>query len=154
MPSYTAGTFNIKPKEVKKNWFIIDVSGMPLGRVAARVAMILRGKHKATFTPHIDCGDNVIVVNAKEIKVTGKKLEQSKFFWHTGYPGGIKERSFGDILSGKFPERLFKKAVERMLPKDSPLARKQMGNLYVYPGVSHPHAGQQPQEHKVKVSAN
>jgi large subunit ribosomal protein L13 len=142
--SYTAGTFFATPKYVRKKWLIIDAKDMVLGRLATKIAVILRGKHKAYYTPFIDCGDNIVVINAQNIKVTGKKLEQEKFFWHTGYPGGIKERTFGKILSGKYPERLLMNAVKRMMPKESPLARQQFKNLHVYAGASHEHSAQQP----------
>jgi large subunit ribosomal protein L13 len=142
--SYTAGTFFANPSYVKKKWLLIDAKGMVLGRIAAKIARILRGKHKAYYTPFIDCGDNVVIINAKEVKVTGRKLQQNKFYWHTGYPGGIKERSFGQILASKYPERLLETAIKRMMPKESPLARKQLKNLYVYPGESHKHEAQQP----------
>lgn len=144
MSSYTAGTYTITPKEIEKSWLVVDASGMVLGRLAAEVAKILRGKHKASYTPNMDCGDNVIIVNADKVHLTGKKTEKKLFFWHTGHPGGIKERTIGKILSSRFPERVIKKAVERMLPKESPLARKQFSNLHVYAGGEHPHAGQMP----------
>ncbi|MCW5730213.1 MAG: 50S ribosomal protein L13 [Alphaproteobacteria bacterium] len=137
-------TFNLKPAEVTKKWVVVDAEGMILGRLAAFVATRLRGKHLPTYTPHVDCGDNVIVVNAAKVQLTGRKREQESFYWHTGHPGGIKGRTFGQILDGRFPERLVEKAVERMLPKDSPLARQQMKNLRVYPGAEHPHEAQQP----------
>jgi len=142
--SYTDGTFFANPAYVKKAWLIVDAKDMVLGRLAAKIARILRGKHKAYFTPHIDCGDHVVVINASKIKVTGKKLEQNKFYWHTGYPGGIKERTFGQILGGKYPERLLQTAIKRMMPKESPLARKQLKNLYIYADASHKHEAQQP----------
>jgi large subunit ribosomal protein L13 len=144
MSSYTAGTYTITPKEINKSWLLIDAKGMVLGRLASEIAKILRGKHKASYTPNMDCGDNIIVINAGQVHLTGKKEEKELFFWHTGHPGGIKERSIGKILSGRFPERVIKKAVQRMLPKESPLARKQFANLYVYSGENHPHAGQTP----------
>lgn len=117
---------------------------MVLGRLAAKIARILRGKHKPYYTPFIDCGDNIVVINAAQIKLTGKKLEQNKFYWHTGHHGGIKERSFRQIIQGKYPERLLKNAVKRMMPKESPLARKQFKNLYVYAAGVHKHDAQQP----------
>lgn len=137
-------TFNLKPAEVTKKWVVVDAEGMVLGRLAAFVATRLRGKHLPSYTPHVDCGDNVIVVNAAKVQLTGRKREQESFYWHTGHPGGIKGRTFGQILDGRFPERLVEKAIERMLPKDSPLARQQMKNLRVYPGAEHPHEAQQP----------
>ena len=142
--SYTAGTFFATPASVKKNWIVVDAKDVVLGRLAAKIARVLRGKHKPYYTPFIDCGDHVIVINAACVKLTGKKREQNKFFWHTGYPGGIKEKTFGKILQGKFPERLLKTAVKRMMPKESPLARTQLKNLYVYPFEQHKHEAQQP----------
>lgn len=136
-------TFSVKSSEIKKDWILIDAEGLVLGRLSAIVASRLRGKHKATFTPHMDNGDNVIVINADKIKVTGNKLDDSRFYWHTGYPGGIKSRSVREILNSKFPERVLLKAVERMLPK-GPLGRKMLGNLKAYAGAEHPHTAQQP----------
>ena len=137
-------TYSMKPAEVKKNWVVIDADGLVLGRLASLIAMRLRGKHLAGYTPHVDCGDNVIVVNAAKVHLTGRKREQEVFYWHTGFPGGIKGRTLGRILDGRFPERVIQKAVERMLPKESPLARRQLGNLKVYGGAQHPHEAQQP----------
>ncbi|WP_455373607.1 50S ribosomal protein L13 [Limibacillus halophilus] len=137
-------TYSAKPAEVVKKWVLVDAEDVVLGRLATQVAMILRGKHKATFTPHIDCGDNVVIVNAEKVKLTGKKLSDKKFYWHTGYPGGIKERTMGQILEGNYPERVIYKAVERMLPK-GPLGRQQLKNLRVYAGTEHPHEAQQPE---------
>ncbi|MBV1798999.1 50S ribosomal protein L13 [Siccirubricoccus sp. G192] len=136
-------TRSLKPAEVKKGWTVIDADGLVLGRLAAIVANRLRGKHKPQFTPHVDCGDHVIIVNAEKVRLTGQKAEQSKFYWHTGYPGGIKERTMRDRLEGKHPERVIEKAVERMITR-GPLGRRQMENLHVYAGPEHPHAGQQP----------
>jgi large subunit ribosomal protein L13 len=136
-------TYSAKPAEISKKWVVVDAEGLVLGRLATQVAKILRGKHKPTYTPHMDCGDNVIVVNAGKVRLTGKKLSDKKFYWHTGYPGGIKERTIGQILSGKYPERVVLKAVERMVPR-GPLGRQQMKNLRVYAGPEHPHEGQQP----------
>ena len=137
-------TYSAKAAEVEKKWVVIDANGLVVGRLAALVAMRLRGQHKATYTPHIDCGDNVIVVNAEKVVLTGRKREQKTYYWHTGYPGGIKERTARQILDGRFPERVIEKAVERMLPR-GPLARRQLKNLRVYPGPSHPHEAQQPE---------
>jgi large subunit ribosomal protein L13 len=128
----------------QKKWVIIDAEDVILGRLAAQVALILRGKTKPSYTPSVDCGDNVIVINAEKVKLTGKKLTDRVLFHHTGYAGGIKERTMGFILGGRFPERAIMKAVERMLPKESPLARKQLTNLRVYKGTEHPHAAQNP----------
>lgn len=136
-------TYNLKPTDIDKKWILVDADGVVLGRLAATLANILRGKNKPTFTPHMDCGDHVIVVNAEKVKLTGNKRRDDKFYWHTGYPGGIKERSKGQILDGRFPERVIMKAVERMIPR-GPLGRKQMTHLKVYKGPAHPHEAQQP----------
>ena len=136
-------TFNLKPSEIEKKWILIDAEGVVLGRLASQIAMRLRGKHKATYTPHMDCGDNVIVINAEKVKLTGNKRQDAIFYWHTGYPGGIKQRSAGQILDGKYPERVIIKAVERMVPR-GPLGRRQMSNLRVYAGAAHPHSAQEP----------
>jgi large subunit ribosomal protein L13 len=137
-------TFSLKPADVEKKWVVIDASGLVVGRLASVVAMRLRGKHKATYTPHVDCGDNVIVINADKVVFTGKKREQKVYHHHTGYPGGIKERSAKAILDGRFPERVVEKAVERMLPR-GPLFRQILGNLRVYKGAEHPHVAQAPE---------
>ena len=137
-------TTSLKPAEVEKKWVVIDASGLVVGRLASVVAMRLRGKHKAAYTPHVDCGDNVIVINADKVVLTGRKREQKVYYHHTGYPGGIKERSAKHILEGRFPERVVEKAVERMLPR-GPLFRQILGNLRVYKGAEHPHTAQQPQ---------
>lgn len=137
-------TTSTKPSEVNKKWLIVDAQDVVLGRLASQIALRLRGKHKPSFTPHIDCGDNVIVINAEKIRLTGNKRDQDIFYWHTGYPGGIKQRSKGQILDGAHPNRVVEKAVERMMPK-GPLGRKQMANLRVYAGVEHPHEAQNPE---------
>lgn len=129
----------------QKKWILIDADGVVLGRLAAKVATILRGKNKPSYTASVDCGDNVIIINAEKVKLTGKKMTDKKFYYHTGHPGGIKERSMEFILKGRFPERAVMKAVERMMPKDSPLARKQMTNLRVFKGAKHTHEAQQPE---------
>ena len=136
-------TFSQKPAEVEKKWLIIDAEELVLGRMASIIANRLRGKHKPTFTPHVDDGDNVIVINAEKVKLTGKKYENKKYYWHTGYPGGIKERTARAIIEGRFPERVVQKAVERMMP-GGPLSRQQMKNLRVYAGSEHPHEAQAP----------
>jgi large subunit ribosomal protein L13 len=136
-------TISLKPADVKKDWVLIDAEGLVLGRLAAIVATRLRGKHKAQFTPHVDCGDNIVIVNADKVKLTGKKAEQSVFFYHTGYPGGIKGRSIKERLNSANPQRVVEKAVERMITR-GPLQRRQMKNLYVYAGTEHPHGAQQP----------
>ena len=136
-------TYSAKTAEVDKKWILIDAENLVVGRLATLVAMRLRGKHKATYTPHIDTGDNVIVVNAGKVAFTGRKLDQKKYYWHTGYPGGIKERTARRVMEGRFPERVVEKAVERMLPR-GPLGRQQLKNLRVYAGPEHPHEAQQP----------
>ena len=137
-------TFTLKASQLDKKWLLIDADGLVLGRLAALVAGRLRGKHKPTYTPHMDCGDHIIVVNAEKVVLTGNKRRDSVLRWYTGYPGGLKERSKGAVLEGKHPERVIQKAVERMVPR-GPLGRKVMGHLKVYAGPSHPHEAQQPQ---------
>lgn len=137
-------TYSAKPADIDKKWILIDAEGIVLGRLASLVAMRLRGKHKATFTPHMDMGDNVIVINADKVQLTGNKRADKKYYWHTGFPGGIKHRTAGQILEGRFPERVIVKAVERMLP-GGPLSRDQLGHLKVYAGGEHPHAAQNPE---------
>ncbi len=137
-------TFNLTAQTVEKTWTLIDAEGLVLGRLASIVALRLRGKHKPQYTPNVDCGDNVVIVNADKVRITGNKAKDSIFYWHTGFPGGIKGRSQGQILAGKHPERVIKKAVQRMLPH-GPLGRQQMSNLRVYAGAEHPHEAQQPQ---------
>ncbi len=139
MTSYSA-----KPAEITKKWVLIDAKGLVVGRLASLISMRLRGKHLPTFTPHVDCGDNVIVVNADKVVLTGRKRDRKVYYHHTGFIGGIKERSARAILEGRFPERVVEKAVERMLPR-GPLGRQQFGNLRVYAGPDHPHAAQQPE---------
>lgn len=138
-------TYSAKPQDIQEKWWLIDAEGVVLGRLASHVAKVIRGKHKPMFTPHMDCGDNVVIINADKVKLTGKKRANKKYFWHTGYAGGIKERTATEILDGDYPERVFEKAVERMLPKDSPLARQQMKKLRVYSGSEHPHTAQSPE---------
>ena len=137
-------TFNLKAGELDKKWTVIDADGLVLGRLASIIAMRLRGKHKPTYTPHVDCGDNVIVINAEKVVLTGRKLDRKIYHHHTGYIGGIKERTAKFIIEGRFPERIVEKAVERMLPR-GPLGRRQLGNLRVYKGAEHPHAAQNPE---------
>ena len=138
-------TASLKPADVEKKWIVIDAENAVVGRLAAFIANRLRGKHRPDYTPHVDCGDMVVVVNADKVKFTGKKLTDKVYYWHTGYPGGIKERSADKILGGKYPERILEKAVERMLPKESPLARRQLTHLRIYTGAEHPHAAQNPE---------
>lgn len=137
-------TYSMKSSEVDKKWVVIDAEGLVVGRLAALIATRLRGKHLPTFTPHMDCGDYVIVVNADKVVFTGNKLKNKKYYWHTGYPGGIKERTAEKLLGGDFPDRVVKKAVQRMLP-GGPLSRQQMSNLKVYVGAEHPHEAQKPE---------
>jgi len=136
-------TFNLKPADVQKKWVLIDAEGVVLGRLAAVIATRLRGKHRPTFTPHVDCGDNIVVINAAKVKLTGNKMSDKEFHWHTGHPGGIKARTPAKTLSGAHPERVLVKAVERMITRN-PLGRAQMRNLRVYGGAEHPHVAQQP----------
>ena len=138
-------TYSMKASEIQKEWVLIDAEGLILGRMASIVANILRGKHKPTFTPHMDCGDNVIIINADKIALTGKKLENKKFFWHTGYIGGVKMRTAGQTLAGNHPERLIMKAVERMITRNC-LGRQQMTHLRVFAGSDHPHKTQNPRK--------
>lgn len=137
-------TFSATPSDIEKKWILIDADGVVLGRLASQVAKILRGKHKPSFTPHMDCGDNVIVINAEKVKLTGKKASDKVYYWHTGYPGGIKQRTAGQIIEGEHPERVILKAVERMITRNR-LGRQQMKNLRVYAGGEHPHDAQQPE---------
>jgi large subunit ribosomal protein L13 len=137
-------TYSAKAADIQKKWLIIDAKGLVVGRLASIVAMRLRGKHKPTYTPHVDDGDNVIVINAAKAVFTGRKLQKKVYHYHTGFIGGIKERSAKAIMEGRFPERIVEKAVERMLPR-GPLARRQLANLRVYPGPEHPHEAQKPE---------
>jgi len=137
-------TFSQKPADVEKKWVLIDAEGLVVGRLASIVAMRLRGKHKPTYTPHVDDGDNVIIINAGKVALTGKKRTDKVYYWHTGHPGGIKERTAEALLDGRFPERVVEKAIERMIPR-GPLGRRQMKNLRVYAGTEHPHEAQQPE---------
>ena len=136
-------TYTAKPGDITKKWVLIDATNLVVGRLASIVAMHLRGKHLPTYTPNMDMGDNVIIINAEKVKLTGNKLDQRKFFWHTGHPGGIKERSQRELLNGRFPERVLENAVRRMIPS-GPLGRQQMKNLRVYAGDKHPHEAQSP----------
>ena len=136
-------TFSATPKDIEKSWILIDADGLVVGRLASLIAMRLRGKHKASFTPHMDCGDNIIVINAGKVVLTGNKRADKVYHWHTGYPGGIKDRTQRQLLEGRFPERVLENAVRRMLP-GGPLTRQQLKNLRVYAGAEHPHEAQQP----------
>lgn len=137
-------TYALKAGDIEKKWWLIDAADLVLGRLASQIAVRLRGKHKPIFSPHLDCGDYVVVVNAEKIKLTGNKRKAKKFYWHTGFPGGIKERTMDALLEGRFPERVIQKAVERMITRNS-LGRQQMGNLKIYAGDIHPHAAQNPE---------
>ena len=143
-------TYSAKPAEVEKKWVLIDADGAVVGRLAAILARRLRGKHLAGYTPHVDCGDNIVVINADKVVLTGRKREDKTYYWHTGWIGGIKERKARQILEGKFPERVVEKAVQRMMP-EGPLARRQLKNLRVYAGPEHPHEAQQPE--KIDIGA-
>jgi large subunit ribosomal protein L13 len=136
-------TFSARPADIERGWLLIDADGVVLGRLAAYVATRLRGKHKPLFTPHVDCGDHVVVVNAEKVRLTGRKRTDKVFYWHTGHPGGIKQRTMGQILDGRYPERAIEKAVERMIAR-GPLGRSVLKKLHVYKGPDHPHAGQKP----------
>ncbi|WP_339106975.1 50S ribosomal protein L13 [Thioclava sp. GXIMD4216] len=142
-------TYTAKPAEIEKKWILIDAEGVVLGRLASIVAMRLRGKHKATFTPHMDMGDNVIIINADKVQMTGKKRDDKTYYWHTNHPGGIKSRTARQILEGNHPERVVIKAVERMISRNR-LGRAQMSNLRVYAGAEHPHEAQSPEVLDVK----
>jgi large subunit ribosomal protein L13 len=141
---HTKSTVSAKPAEVEKKWLLIDADGLVVGRLASIIANRLRGKHKAIYTPHVDCGDNVIVINAGKVRFTGNKLKDKTYYRHTGYPGGIKGVTAGKVLEGRFPERVLEKAIERMVPR-GPLGRAQMRNLRIYAGAEHPHVAQNPQ---------
>ena len=136
-------TFTATPADIDKKWILIDAEGIVLGRLATIVAMRLRGKHKPSFTPHMDMGDNVIIINAEKVQMTGKKRYDKRYYWHTGHPGGIKHRTARQVLEGAHPERVVEKAVQRMLPGGK-LSRQQMTNLRIYAGAAHPHEAQQP----------
>ncbi len=137
-------TYSAKPSDIERAWCVIDADGLVLGRLAAVIASRLRGKHKVLFTPHVDCGDNIIVINAEKVRLTGRKRADKIYYWHTGYPGGIKSRTAERILDGKHPERVLIKAVERMISRN-PLGRAQMRKLHVYKGAEHPHEAQKPE---------
>ena len=141
----TLSTRSAKASEITNGWIVVDAEGVVVGRLASFIALRLRGKHRADFTPHVDTGDHVVVINADKVALTGKKLLNKVYYRHTGFPGGIKERTAGKVLAGKHPERVVEKAVERMLPR-GPLARRQLGNLRVYAGPEHPHTAQQPEK--------
>ena len=137
-------SFTASPANIEKKWHIVDAKGLVLGRMATEIAKVLRGKHKATYTPHADCGDPVIVINARDVGLTGRKRDEKRYYWHTGWPGGIKDRTARQLLEGDHPERVIRKAVQRMIPR-GPLGRRQLEQLKIYDGTEHPHAGQSPQ---------
>ena len=137
-------TSSLRKEDVDKKWILIDADGIILGRLASKVSMILRGKHKPSFTPHADCGDHVIIINAEKVKFTGKKLDDKIYYWHTGHPGGIKSKTARQIIEGKFPDRVIRMAVKRMIPK-GPLGSVQLSNMKVYAGSNHPHEAQAPE---------
>ena len=147
---FQMSTYTAKPSDITKKWVLIDATDLVVGRLASVVALRLRGKHLPTFTPNMDMGDNVIVINAEKVKLTGNKLDQRRFYWHTGHPGGIKNRTQRQLLDGRFPERVVENAVRRMIP-GGPLGRQQMKNLRVYAGDQHPHEAQAPE--KLDVAA-
>jgi len=136
-------TYSAKPSEIERKWCVVDAEGLVLGRMASIISMRLRGKHKPTYTPHMDCGDHVIVINADKIQLTGRKRSDKVYYRHTGYPGGIKSRTAGQILEGAHPERVVIKAIERMVSRN-PLGTQQMRKLHVYAGSDHPHEAQNP----------
>jgi len=142
-------THSQRTEDAQHDWILIDAAGVPLGRLATQIATRLRGKHNATYTPHVNSGDHVVVINAEAVKLTGHKMQNMLYQYHTGWVGGLKAIIAGDELKGKHPERLIMRAVERMLPKESPLARKMFAQLHVYAGANHPHAGQNPQKFDV-----
>lgn len=138
-------TYVARPSEVEKKWWLVDAEGLVLGRAASIIAKMLRGKHKATFTPNLDCGDFVVIINAEKVKLTGKKMANKTYYWHTGHPGGIKERKAHQIIEGQFPERVLENAVSRMISR-GPLQRDIMTKLKIYKGSEHPHQAQNPQK--------
>ena len=144
MKALSKVTRSIKPAEVEKKWHLIDADGLVVGRLAVVIANHLRGKHKPSFTPHVDCGDHVVVINAGKVRFTGKKRADKVYYKHTGYIGGIKGVTAAKVLDGRFPERVLEKAVERMVPR-GPLGRDQMRALHLYAGTEHPHGGTQPE---------
>jgi large subunit ribosomal protein L13 len=138
------GTYVAKPKEVERKWWLVDAEDLVVGRLSTIIANILRGKHKATFTPNIDCGDHVVIINADKVKLTGKKYAEKLYYWHTGHPGGIKNRTAREIMEGKYPERILEYAVSRMISR-GPLQRDIMTKLHIFKGAEHKHQAQNPQ---------
>ena len=143
MKKHNLYTKSINSSDIKKQWLLVDASNISLGRLATQVAILIRGKNKPHFTPHVDCGDNVVIINAEKVKLTGNKLDDKIYYRHTGYPGGIKSTNARKILEGKNPDRVIRLAVKRMIPK-GPLGRKQLSNMKVYNGAEHPHEAQSP----------
>ncbi|WP_300399211.1 50S ribosomal protein L13 [uncultured Sphingobium sp.] len=137
-------SYMAKREETRPQWYVVDADAQIVGRLASKLAVILMGKHKPTYTPHVDCGDHVVVINAEKVRFTGNKLKQQTYYKHTGYAGGLKEVTADKVLAGRFPERVLEKAVERMIPR-GPLGRDQMRALHVYAGTEHPHGGTQPE---------
>jgi large subunit ribosomal protein L13 len=137
-------TYAAKPSEITRKWWLIDAENLVVGRLSSIIANILRGKNKAMFTPNLDCGDHVVVINADKVKLTGKKYAEKKYFWHTGYPGGIKERTARQIMEGKFPERILENSISRMISR-GPLQRDVMSKLHLFSGPEHKHQAQNPQ---------
>ena len=137
-------TYMARPSDINKKWFLVDAKDLVLGRLSVILANYVRGKHKANYTPSIDCGDNIVVINAEKVVLTGKKIDDKIHYWHTGYPGGIKSRSYNEIIEGKNPEKAIKLAVKRMIPK-GPLGRQQIKKLHIYTGENHPHLAQNPE---------
>jgi len=138
-------TQSTKPADVERRWFVVDAEGQVLGRLATRVATILRGKHRPIFTPHVDTGEYVIIINAEKVKLTGRKLEQKTYYRHTGFPGGVRSMTAGKLLESAYADRVVQSAVSGMLPKNS-LGRQMLAKLHVYAGPDHPHAAQKPEE--------
>ena len=141
-------TFMANAANIERKWYVIDAKGKPLGRVAAKAAVMLRGKHKATYTPHVDCGDNIIIINAKEVVLTGNKLEQKIYYNHSGFTGGLRERTAKEMKE-KYPVEMVERAIKGMLPKGR-LGRQMYKKLFVYAGEEHPHMAQKPSKLEVK----
>ena len=137
-------TYSLKQKDIIKKWYLINAEGLVLGRLASKISMLLRGKHKATFTPHLDCGDNVVVINAQKVRLTGSKEKKKIYFKHTGYPGGLKEKTFSDIIKGKNSTSVIRKAVERMMSSNA-LSKKQLSNLKIFNNDKHSLEAQKPE---------
>ena len=137
-------TYSLKQKDIKKKWFLINAEGLVLGRLASKISMLLRGKHKTTFTPHLDCGDNVVVINAQKVRLTGSKERKKVYFKHTGYPGGLKEQKFSDLIKGKNSTSVVRKAVERMMSSNA-LSKKQLSNLKIFNSDKHNLEAQKPE---------